>query len=136
MPAAGEAAKERNPVASTFQREILAETEEGRTALRKIDAAEVVRVAGRGRAVMRSGGYSGFGSIYLRYTSSGRYGFTVDIRISNHAQVDGGGWNSTTGERRGEADISYMIESENAPLPTVQAVRAAIAESIRRQIAG
>lgn len=60
----------------------------------------------------------GSNSIYMRYRG-------VSIRVSDHKQVSGGGWNEATGERYGECDCQWIINADS-PLPTAEHVRKTI----------
>ena len=60
----------------------------------------------------------GSNSIYLRYRG-------VSIRVSDHKQVSGGGWNEATGERYGDCDCQWIIAADS-PLPTAEHVRKTI----------
>lgn len=73
----------------------------------KSSAAEAILAALGSRCEMVTDGYGGFGSIYLRYRS--KAGYHVEIRVSDHEQKVGGGWNEGRGERMGESDLSYLI---------------------------
>lgn len=80
-------------------------------------AADVIKAALRGKCVVKSARFSN--SVYLRYRS-------ISLRISDHRQVSGGGWNEATGERMGECDWQWVISDADSPLPTRANVRDAI----------
>ena len=48
------------------------------------------------------------GSCYARYNARHSRGCDVRIRVSDHKQVSGGGFDESRGERRGDADLSYV----------------------------
>lgn len=55
----------------------------------------------------------------------------LKLRISDHEQVPGGGFNSTTGERMGEADVSWVIDPDDEP-PTPAQIRSAVAKALKK----
>lgn len=73
-------------------------------------------------------GFDGFGSLYYRYRE-------VKIRVSDHAQVAGGGWNAGTGERHGESDVSFVVAGHDSPLPSRREIRARVARVLRDRLA-
>jgi hypothetical protein len=98
---------------------------------RKLEACEAIRAALGRRVEQTNDGYSGFGSMYFVYRSRSGYGYTVDIRVSDHTQVAGGGWNEGTGDRHGESDVSFVIDSVDCELPTRSEIRDAVANALR-----
>lgn len=81
------------------------------------EAEEIITAALRGKCVVKSARFSN--SVYLRYRN-------VSLRISDHRQVSGGGWNEATGERMGVCDWQWIISAADSPLPTRANVRGAI----------
>ena len=81
------------------------------------EAVEAINSALRDRCEMKCA--RGSNSIYLRYRG-------VSIRVSDHKQVDGGGWNEATGDRYGECDWQWIIKDADSPLPTAEHVRKTI----------
>ena len=76
-----------------------------------------------------------FGLALRGRPGSSRYGryesgpWSVSVRVSDHEQVYGGGWDELTGERMGEADLSLVIGEDH----TRESIRAAVAALIREQ---
>lgn len=64
-------------------------------------------------------------SAYARYTKGG---LLLKLRISDHRQVAGGGFNEGTGERAGDADVQYVMGRDSSDRA---AVRARLAAAIR-----
>lgn len=60
-----------------------------------------------------------FGSRYIAHDG-------LLIRVSDHEQKAGGGWDERMQEQHGEADVSFVID-ETSPLPTSEEVLALIA---------
>lgn len=60
------------------------------------------------------------GSWYLHFRG-------IKIRVSDHPQKPGGGWNEATGKRMGEADMQWVIDEE-ADVPTTDQVRISVAK--------
>lgn len=116
--------------AQAAQREIVAENDRREKAA--IDAADAVadRVADMARAVESAlngkvcFGRAGYGSAYESYRG-------VKLRVSDHEQKDGGGWHEGHGCRMGEADISWVVESADEPIPSREEIRAQVARAIR-----
>ena len=81
------------------------------------EAVEAIDSALRDRCEVKSA--RGSNSIYLRYRG-------VSIRVSDHKQVSGGGWNEATGDRYGECDCQWIIKAADSPLPTAEHVRKTI----------
>lgn len=55
----------------------------------------------------------------------------ITLRISDHAQVDGGGVDQETGERNGEADVQWVVRGPEDVVHDAAAIRMAVAGSIR-----
>lgn len=55
----------------------------------------------------------------------------LKLRISDHPQVAGGGFNVGTGDRMGEADIQWIVDENSTDLPTAADIRKAVAEKLR-----
>ena len=83
------------------------------------EAEDIIAAALRDKCVVKSARYSN--SVYLRYRN-------VSLRVSDHRQVSGGGWNEATGERMGDCDWQWVISAADSPLPTRANVRDAIAK--------
>lgn len=78
-------------------------------------------------------GFKGSPSAYANYKG-------LKLRLSDHAQVPGGGFNLQTDDRMGEADIQWILEhdehSHNAQPPTKEQIRAVVAKALRNQRSG
>lgn len=64
-------------------------------------------------------------SAYAIYTKGG---LSLKLRISDHRQVSGGGFNAKTGERAGEADVQFVMGLDS---PEREAVRTKLLAAIR-----
>lgn len=53
----------------------------------------------------------------------------LEVRVSDHRQVAGGGYSEARGERHGEAVISFVVRSASSPLPSRADVRQRMAEA-------
>jgi len=99
---------------------------------RKLECAEAIMdaLAHKGgkhdacRLKFVSGGYGGFGSIYLRFRS-------LKLRISDHNEVPGGGFNVETGERNGASAHSWIINSAASGIPSREEIRSLVADLLK-----
>lgn len=66
--------------------------------------------------------FAASGSRYLCYRS------LVKLRVADHRQVAGGGWNAARGERAGEADVDFYVGGKSWDRDSI---RAAVADAIR-----
>lgn len=58
----------------------------------------------------------------------------LKLRISNHAQVSGGGFNMNSGERMGESDLQWVVTDEDAErydVPSKAEIRSDVAQALR-----
>lgn len=60
-------------------------------------------------------------SAYLRYRG-------ISIRVSDHKQKLGGGWNEGTGNQYGDCDLQFLT---NTDLPTTAEIRKSVCEMLR-----
>jgi hypothetical protein len=71
---------------------------------------------------------SGGGSWYATIARSDCF---VKVRISDHEQKAGGGWNEARGERMGEAHLQFVVRSAETPIPSREQIRKRLALAIR-----
>jgi hypothetical protein len=62
------------------------------------------------------------GSMYASYRG-------LELRISDHPQVDGGGFNESTGDRMGESDLQAVIDEHHVPR-TREEIRSTVAKQL------
>jgi len=87
---------------------------------------EAIYAAAKNREIMRIRDYAEKGGWKITnekgYESGSRYltlenpgtGDEITVRISDHAQAKGGGFNMQTGERHGSADINFILDTPDA----------------------
>ncbi|MFW5652537.1 MAG: hypothetical protein ACOC0P_00710 [Planctomycetota bacterium] len=73
------------------------------------------------------------GSSYYGAARIESLGIRIDIRVSDHEQVPGGGWCEHRGERMGDADWSIVVDSPDTPIPSATAIRRKVAALIAEQ---
>jgi hypothetical protein len=86
--------------------------------------ADAIEKAVPGVTMRESGG----GSWYGRYRHSD---IDIKLRVADHPQKEGGGFNEQLQERMGESDIQWVITSPDGAMPTPDQIRAAIVNKIK-----
>ena len=73
--------------------------------------------------------FRGNGSLYAAYGDS----MGIKLRVSDHAQVDGGGWltDDFGSGRSGRAAVSWVVRRANTRVPTRDEIRSVVARAAR-----